>query len=237
LVVEGSADGGALKTARKGISMYELRVYGRAAHAGLEPWNGANASVELAHQLLALAALDSGPDGATVTPTVISAGTASNTVPAEACVQVDVRVPTLADRDRIDAAIRGLTPCTEGARLEVVDGPSHPPLEPEASVELYALAEEVAAELDIGPLGSARVGGASDGNLAAGAGTPTLDGLGAVGGGAHASGEHVVVAQMPRRAALLAGLARRLTDAHPASTTNAVSSTTNEGAEDREARL
>jgi glutamate carboxypeptidase len=215
LVAEGSADGGALKTARKGIAHYELKVYGRAAHAGLEPWNGLNASVELAHQVLALAALTGGPGGTTVTPTVMSAGTAANTVPAEASVRVDARVPTMAERERVDAAIRGLTPRLDGARLEVVAGPNHPPLEPSASAELYDLAERVAGELGLGPLGSASVGGASDGNLAAGVGTPTLDGLGAVGGGAHAPGEHVVVEQMPRRAAVLAGLIERLVATAP----------------------
>lgn len=210
LVLEGSADGGALKTARKGISLYELRAYGRAAHAGLEPWAGVNATVELAHQVLAIAALDDGPDGATVTPSVVTGGTTSNTVPAEASVRVDVRVPTLAERDRVDAAIRALRPRVPGARLEVVAGPAHPPLEPSASDELYAQAELVAAELGMGPLGRAHVGGGSDGNLTAGAGTRTLDGLGAVGGNAHAPGEYVVVDQLPARAAIVAGLLARL---------------------------
>ena len=206
LVLEASADGGALKTARKGVSQYQVRVRGRAAHAGLEPWNGANASVALAHVVLALAALDDGPDGATVTPTVLSAGTTSNTVPAEASVRVDVRVPSLAERDRIDAAIRGLTSPVAETGVEVVAGPAHPPMEPSASAELFALAEEAARTLGLGPLGAARVGGASDGNITAGVGVPTLDGLGAVGGGAHAPGEYVVVAELSRRAALLGQL-------------------------------
>ncbi|WP_207782430.1 M20 family metallopeptidase [Phytoactinopolyspora limicola] len=210
LVLEGSADGGLLKTARKGISQYVLRVHGRAAHAGLEPWRGVNATVELAHQVLALAALDAGPQGATVTPSLISGGTAANTVPAEASVHVDVRVPSVAEQDRIRAAIHALEPRLDDARLEVTDGPAHPPLEPTASAELYALAEKVAGELGLAALGSAHVGGGSDGNLTAGVGTRTLDGLGAVGGNAHAPGEHVVVEEMPARAALLEGLLRRL---------------------------
>ncbi|NEE02759.1 M20 family metallopeptidase [Phytoactinopolyspora halotolerans] len=211
LVLEGSADGGALKTSRNGIAQYELRVHGRAAHAGLEPWNGVNASVELAHQILALTALDGGSaGGATVTPTVVAGGTTMNTVPAEASVRVDVRVPTGAEARRVDTAIHALAPRLPGARLEVMSGPSHPPLEAAASAELYRLAEELAAAHGMPPLGGAHVGGASDGNIAAGVGTPTLDGLGAVGGGAHAPGEHVRVAEMPLRAALLADLVVRL---------------------------
>ncbi|NDL58894.1 M20/M25/M40 family metallo-hydrolase [Phytoactinopolyspora sp. XMNu-373] len=210
LVLEGSADGGRLKTARKGIALYELRVRGRAAHAGLEPWQGVNASVELAHQILALAELGTGPDGTTVTPTLMTGGTASNTVPAEASVKVDVRVPSVAEHRRVDAAIRGLTPRLAGAGLDVVAGPAHPPLEPDSSADLYALAEEVAAELRIDPLGWAHVGGGSDGNLTAGAGTPTLDGLGAVGGNAHAPGEHVVLEHMPVRTSVVVGLLHRL---------------------------
>ncbi|WP_211239690.1 M20 family metallopeptidase [Jiangella gansuensis] len=205
-VLEASADGGALKTARKGASWYELRVHGRAAHAGLEPWNGVNAVVELAHQVLAVAALDRGPDGATVTPTVAGAGTTANTVPATATAHIDARVPTAAEQRRVDEALDTLTPVLAGARVEVARGPRHPPFEPAASAELYELARSVAAGLGLPPLASAHVGGASDGNIVAGAGTPTLDGLGAVGAGAHAPGEYVEVAEMPRRAALLAGL-------------------------------
>jgi glutamate carboxypeptidase len=216
LVCEGSADGGALKTARSGIAQYELRVTARAAHAGLEPWAGVNAAIELAHQVLALAELGAvdGPGGTTVTPTVLSAGTTTNTVPAHASVHVDVRMPTRAEQRRIDSAVRALRPRLPGAGLQVVAGPSHPPLEPGSSRTLYELAEHVAAELDIGPLGNARVGGASDGNIAAGTGTRVLDGLGAVGGGAHSDGEHVVVAEMPRRTALLARLVATLRGHH-----------------------
>lgn len=210
LVLEGSADDGRLKTARKGVAVYELRVRGRAAHAGLEPWNGVNATVELAHQVLALAALDAGPDGATVTPSLVAGGTAVNTVPAEASIQIDVRVPTVAEHQRVDAAIRGLRPHLDGARLAVMAGPAHPPMEPSSSADLYVLAEKVAASLEMSELGYAHVGGGSDGNLTAGVGTPTLDGLGAVGGNPHAPGEHVVVDQMPPRAAVVAGLIDRL---------------------------
>ncbi|WP_218670962.1 M20 family metallopeptidase [Microbispora sp. GKU 823] len=207
-VLEASAEGGALKTARKGISAYEVVVHGRAAHAGLDPGRGANAGVELAHQILAVAAMAAtdGTDGTTVTPTLLSGGTTMNTVPALARLAVDVRVPTVAAQLRVDALMRALSPRTPGTRLEVLGGPNRPPLEPASSAGLFALAQRVAAELGLPPLAGAAVGGASDGNLTAGVGCPTLDGLGAVGGGAHADDEHVVVAEMPGRAALLAGL-------------------------------
>ncbi|MGW4409564.1 M20 family metallopeptidase [Nonomuraea sp. NPDC004702] len=203
-VMEASADGGALKTSRKGTSMYTLRVRGKAAHAGLEPEKGANAGVELAHQILAIAALGAGDT--TVTPTVLRGGTTLNTVPAEATVGVDVRASTVAEQLRVDAAMRALAPVVPGTRLEVEGGPNRPPLEAAMSASLYALAQDLAGGLDVGPLTAAAVGGASDGNFTAGAGCPTLDGLGAVGGGAHADHEHVVVAEMPRRAALLRAL-------------------------------
>lgn len=147
---------------------------------------------------------DLGP--VTVTPTVLSAGTTSNTVPAAGRVAVDVRVPTVAAQLLVDELIRGLRPRVEGTRLEVLGGPNRPPLEPGFSAELFGLAQRVAAGLGLPPLRGAGVGGASDGNFTAGVGCPTLDGLGAVGGGAHAESEHVVVAEMPRRAALLKGL-------------------------------
>ncbi|TDD15196.1 M20 family metallopeptidase [Nonomuraea diastatica] len=203
-VMEASADGGALKTARKGTSLYTVHVRGRAAHAGLEPEKGANAGIELAHQILAVAGLGAG--ATTVTPTVLSGGTSLNTVPAEASVGVDVRVAEVAEQERVDAAVRALTPVVPGTHVEILGGPNRPPLESAMSASLYALAQKLAADLGAGPLSSASVGGASDGNFTAGVGCPTLDGLGAVGGGAHADHEHVVVAEMPRRAALLRAL-------------------------------
>jgi glutamate carboxypeptidase len=206
LVLEASADGGALKTERKGVSLYEVHAYGKAAHAGLEPELGVNASLELAHQLLAVAAISDAGRGTTVTPTLMSAGTTTNTVPAAGQFAVDVRVPDAAEQDRVDAALRALRPAMDGARLEVTGGPNRPPLESAASAALFARATELAATLGLPPLTCAAVGGGSDGNLTAGVGTPTLDGLGAVGGGAHAEDEHVLIAELPRRAALLAAL-------------------------------
>lgn len=206
LVLEASADGGALKTERKGVSLYEVRAYGKASHAGLEPERGVNATLELAHQLLAVAAIGDTGRGTTVTPTLMSAGTTTNTVPAAGQFAVDVRVRDTAEQDRVDAAMRALRPALDGARLEVTGGPNRPPLEPAASAALFARAAQLAAMLGLPPLTCAAVGGGSDGNLTAGVGTPTLDGLGAVGGGAHADDEHVLIAELPRRAALLVAL-------------------------------
>ncbi|MBM2614981.1 M20 family metallopeptidase [Actinoplanes sp. LDG1-06] len=206
LVLEASADGGALKTERKGVSLYRVRVLGRASHAGLEPEAGVNSTVELAHQVLAVQALGDPALGTTVVPTRMTAGTTTNTVPAAGEFAVDVRARTVAEQERVDAALHALTPVVPGARIVIEGGPNRPPLEATASAELFARAVAIAGRLELPPLARAAVGGASDGNFTAGVGTPTLDGLGAVGGGAHAAGEHVVVAEMPRRAALVAEL-------------------------------
>ncbi|MGW6275238.1 M20 family metallopeptidase [Streptomyces sp. NPDC055060] len=213
LVLEASADGGALKTARKGTSAYELVVRGKAAHSGLEPDKGINAAVEAAHLILALDTLaeeinvDAPRDWrTTVVPTVVGAGTTTNTVPAEARVSVDVRVPTLSAQERVDKAMRALKTTVPGAVLDVRGGPNRPPLETTSSAGLFERAQRLAARQGLGKLSSAAVGGASDGNFTAGLGCPTLDGLGAVGGGAHADDEHLVVAEMVPRARLLAAL-------------------------------
>ncbi|HVF20491.1 MAG TPA: M20 family metallopeptidase [Mycobacteriales bacterium] len=207
LVLEPSA-GGALKSARKGVSMYELVVHGRAAHAGLEPEKGVNAAVELAHQVLALEPLADPGLGTTVTPTQLSGGTTSNTVPAGARVAVDVRVATPDEQVRVDAAIRGAVAHLRDARIEVLGGPNRPPLPAASSAYLLSRARAIASELGIPPLRDVAVGGGSDGNFTAGVGVATLDGLGAVGDGAHAEGEHVLVASMAERGALVAGLVR-----------------------------
>lgn len=205
-VLEGSGEHGALKTERKGTSMYQLAITGRAAHAGLEPELGANAGIELAHQVLALTALGDPALGTTVTPTVLSAGTTTNTVPAAAVVHCDVRARTAAEQQRVHQAIRAFAPVLPGVRLDPLGGPNRPPMEAASSAELYARAVALAAGLGLPPLSSVAVGGASDGNFTAGIGVPTLDGLGAVGGGAHAEHEHVLTAHIPPRAALLAAL-------------------------------
>lgn len=208
-VLEASADG-AIKTGRKGVSLYELGIHGRAAHAGLEPAAGINATVEVAHQVLAIDALGDMATGTTVTPTVLRSGRTGNTVPDLATVAVDVRAETASEQRRVDAALRGLTPVLPGARLVLDGGVNRPPLDPTASGELFSLAVELAAEMGLPPLRAVTVGGASDGNFTAGVGTPTLDGLGAVGDHAHAEGEWVSVSAMPDRAALLAALIDRV---------------------------
>jgi glutamate carboxypeptidase len=205
-VLEASADGGALKTERKGVSLYRVRVTGRAAHAGLEPERGVNAAVELAHQVLAVDGLGDARLGTTVTPTAGSAGTTSNTVPAAGEFAVDVRVRDQVEQSRVDAAMKALSPVLAGARVDVDGGPNRPPLDAAASAALFDRAVKLAAELGLPALTGVAVGGASDGNFTAGVGTPTLDGLGAVGGGAHADHEHVLVDELPGRTALLAAL-------------------------------
>ena len=214
LVLEASADGGALKTERKGVSLYDVRAVGRAAHAGLEPEAGVNATVELAHQVLAVAALGRPERGTTVTPTASRAGTTTNTVPAAGSFSVDVRVRTVEEQDRVDAAMRALRPVLPGAVLEVTGGPNRPPLEASASAALFERAHALAVRLGLPAPTSAAVGGASDGNFTAGVGTPTLDGLGAVGGGAHADDEHVLVDELLGRTEMLAALVADLL-AHP----------------------
>ncbi|GAA1352197.1 M20 family metallopeptidase [Catellatospora bangladeshensis] len=205
LVLEAAA-GTSLKTARKGVSRYEVRVVGRAAHAGLEPELGVNAAVEAAHQLLAVAALSEPARGTTVTPTLLGAGTSGNTVAAHGAFTVDVRVTSAAEQDRIDRRVHALKPVLPGARLEILGGPNRPPLPASASESLFALARRLGRALGLEPITGVPVGGASDGNFTAGVGTPTLDGLGAAGGGAHADHEHVLVAEIPGRTALLTAL-------------------------------
>ncbi len=211
LVLEPSAGmHGALKVGRKGVSMYQLTVHGRAAHAGLEPERGVNALVELAHRVVALGAMARPELGTTVTPTVAQAGTTSNVVPALASLQVDVRALQPEEQQRVDDAIRAMATTIPGAEVVVEGGPNRPPLPETASRALFERARQVAEGLGIAALDGITVGGGSDGNFTAGIGTPTLDGLGAVGDGAHAEHEHVVVEAMPERAALLAGLVEDL---------------------------
>jgi glutamate carboxypeptidase len=217
LVLEASADGGALKTARKGVSLYQVRAVGRAAHAGLEPERGVNATVELAHQVLTVAGLADAALGTTVTPTALSSGTVANTVPAGGTFSVDARMWSSAEQARVHAAMSSLLPAVPDAVLQLSGGPNRPPLPASSSAGLFSLASSVAVGLGLAPLESASVGGASDGNFTAGAGTPTLDGLGAVGGGAHADHEHVQVDALPGRAALLAALIDELLAGGPLS--------------------
>jgi glutamate carboxypeptidase len=210
LVLEPAAPGGALKTARKGTGDYTLRVQGRAAHAGNEPERGANALVALAQVVLAAAQLARPELGTTVTPTLASAGSASNVVPADASAHLDVRATAPDESARLDHELRALATTVPGTSLVVEGGWNRPPLPASASQSLFAMAQECALRLGLPPLAGAAVGGGSDGNFTAAAGVPTLDGLGGVGGGMHAEDEHVLVEGMPERAALLAELIEEL---------------------------
>ncbi|WP_189134721.1 M20 family metallopeptidase [Wenjunlia tyrosinilytica] len=210
LVLEAAGPSGALKTERKGVSRYEVLVRGRAAHSGLEPERGVNATIEAAHQIVAVAALGDPARGTTVTPTRLEAGTTTNTVPASARFDVDVRVRDAAEQHRVHTAMQNLRAWLTGAAVEVSGGPNRPPLPATASRDLFERARRLATGLGIGPLTQVAVGGASDGNLTAGVGTPTLDGLGAVGGGAHADDEHLLVAELTRRTRLLTALVAEL---------------------------
>jgi glutamate carboxypeptidase len=207
LVLEPSADGGALKTGRKGVGTFEVVVRGRAAHAGLEPEKGVNALIEASHQVLAVAGLGSAEHGTTVTPTVATAGTAENVVPAEARIKVDVRVQERGEKERVEAAMAALVAVDPDASIEVSGEINRPPMPESASADLLPLARRI----DPSVVGVA-VGGGSDGNFTAAVGVPTLDGLGAVGGGAHSDHEFVEVATIPGRIRLLAALLRQLCD-------------------------
>jgi glutamate carboxypeptidase len=206
-VLESPLPGGGLKTARKGAAIYRLEIEGRAAHAGIEPEKGASAVVELAHQIHALHALTDRARGTTVNVGVVAGGTRPNVVAARAHAEIDVRTTTMAEADRVDRAIKGLRPVVPGTRLTPLADLSRPPMEAtEAGRRLFERARGIARGMDIPELAGGATGGASDANLVAAAGVPTLDGLGPEGGGAHADDEHVLTESMPRRAALIAGL-------------------------------
>ncbi len=196
---------GRLKTARKGVVRYRVTVHGRAAHAGLEPEKGASAVLELAHVIRKLYALADPGRGMTVNIGLIGGGLASNVVAPEAWAEVDLRVLRRSDAEAFDRDFRSLAPEVPGTEIEVQGGVNRQPLEPNPrNRALWHAAERCAAELGIG-LGESTAGGGSDGNFTS-EHAATLDGLGAVGDGAHAVHEHAVIARMPERAALLAAL-------------------------------
>jgi glutamate carboxypeptidase len=207
LVLEPSAGRkGALKTARKGVGEYKVRVTGCAAHAGLDPQNGHSAILEVAHQIERIVGFNDTRRGISVNPGIVRGGTRTNVVAAEAEVEVDARIARLTDARRLDRNFRSLRPFDKGCHLEVSGGINRPPLErTPAVVGLFRKAQAAARELGF-EIDEAWVGGGSDGNFTAALGIPTLDGLGAVGEGAHASHESVVIAEIPRRTSLLARL-------------------------------
>jgi glutamate carboxypeptidase len=211
LVLEPSLPGGALKTSRKGCGGYEVIVRGVAAHAGIEPQKGASAVHELAHQILRINAVQNLDRGISVNVVKVTGGLRSNVIPDEACALVDVRVPSAAAAAEVDAAFRGLTPVDSRTTIEAQGGFDRPPLERSPAVEqLYRRAQDVARELGQHELAEGGTGGGSDGNFTAAIGVPTLDGIGAIGDGAHALHEHVDIDALPDRAALIAGLIQRI---------------------------
>lgn len=210
LVLEPSADGGALKIARKGVGTFTVHIGGRASHAGLEPEKGINALVELAAQVQCIVAMARPELGTTVTPTVATAGNSENVVPDAAMIKVDVRVVLPEEKERIELELSQLKPTVSGATIKVTGSVNRPPMHESAGRALFGVAEVVAKDLGIKNLQGVAVGGGSDGNFTAAIGIPTLDGMGAVGGGAHAITEHVLISTMGERAALVAGVARAL---------------------------
>jgi glutamate carboxypeptidase len=197
---------GAVKTARKGVGEYVVKVTGKASHAGLDFQKGVNAILELARQIEKVSSFTEVKRGLTINVGVVSGGSRTNVVPAEAAAQVDVRIARMKDAAGIDKKMRRLHPFNRKCKIEVTGGINRPPMERTAGVAaLYEQAKAIAHDLGW-KLGEAAVGGGSDGNFTAGLGIPTLDGLGAVGDGAHASHEHILISELPRRAALLAAL-------------------------------
>ena len=198
--------GGSVKTARKGVGEYQIKVIGKAAHSGLDFEKGVNAIVELARQIEKVAKFTDLPRGLTVNPGLISGGSRVNVVPAEATVAVDMRISRLKDAAAMDRKFRSLRPFHRKCKLNVSGGLNRPPLERTPGVlALYKNAAEISKALGY-RLGEAAVGGGSDGNFTGALGIPTLDGLGAVGEGAHATHESIVIETLPWRAALLTGL-------------------------------
>ncbi|MBI3696958.1 MAG: M20 family metallopeptidase [Acidobacteria bacterium] len=201
---------GKVKTARKGVGDYTVRVKGRAAHSGLDFEAGASAVLELARQVLLIAEFTNLERGITVNPGVIGGGTRVNVVAEEAWAKVDLRVWRLSDARRVDSKFRTLRPIDRRTSLTIEGGLNRPPLERSPAVlRLYRQARQIAAELGV-DLGESQVGGGSDGNFTAALGIPTLDGLGAVGDGAHTPQEHVVIDRLPDRVALVARLVESL---------------------------
>lgn len=207
--VEPARPDGALKVWRKGTGHYVVTAYGRAVHAGADHEKGINAIEELAHQILHLQRMTDYAAGTTVNVGWVQGGTRTNIVPDEAQARIDLRVRTAEEGKRMVAAIEGLQPVLPGARLTVAGGLSRPPMEESPlTLEPFRRAREIAAEMGI-TLTSSGTGGASDGNFTAAIGIPTLDGLGAVGDGAHSVDEYVEIPSLPERAALMAALLSR----------------------------
>ncbi|MFN2463141.1 MAG: M20/M25/M40 family metallo-hydrolase [Candidatus Dormibacteria bacterium] len=209
LITEPAAAGGAVKTGRKGVSMYDVTVHGVAAHAS-DPARGANASLEAARLMLQVETFGDRAAGTTVTPTLLQGGVTQNTIPDRAWFYTDCRVATAAEEQRVLAAMRGLGAADPRLRVEVSGGPNRPPFPASFGEPLYERLARLAAGMGLVAPGAAFVPGGSDGNFTAAMGVPTLDGLGAVGDLAHGEGEYVVVDAIPERAAMLAAMLEEL---------------------------
>ena len=207
LVLEpGTGLEGKAKTARKGIGSYQVAVRGVAAHSGVDFEKGASAVVELARQIEKIAEFTDLKRGITVNPGVIAGGTRSNVIAAHAEASIDIRVPRVRDAGALEKKFRALRPFDKRCSVEVIGGLNRPPMErSQGTADLFKLARRYAAELGV-TLEESSTGGGSDGNFTAALGVPTLDGIGAVGEGAHASHESVLVDRLADRVALLAKL-------------------------------
>jgi glutamate carboxypeptidase len=201
---------GHLKTSRKGVGDITVRVRGRASHSGVDFEKGRSAIVELARQLLEIVKFTDVSRGITVNPGVIQGGTRSNVIAAEAWAEVDLRIARAADAALLEQKFAALKPFDPDCTIEISGGINRPPMErTEGTVRLFGIAREIATAMGM-PLDESSTGGGSDGNFTSALGVPTLDGLGALGEGAHASHESIVIAELPRRTALLAGLLQTL---------------------------
>lgn len=210
LVLEGAGNGGALKTARKGVGLYDLQITGRAAHAGVAPEQGRNALLELSHQIIWLQSLNDPETGTTVNVCTASGGVTANVIPAEARAEVNVRVRTLAEAERLQQALTSRQSVDPDVTIRFTGGLNRPPMERSPQIgQLFSHAQQLARELGF-DVDEVATGGGSDGNFTAGLGIPTLDGLGPIGGGAHALHEHVNLDSFVPRTALLARLLETL---------------------------
>lgn len=205
LVLEPAAPHGALKTARKGVGEFRVTVTGRSAHAGINPSAGVNAISELAWQVIQIEKLARPKRGLTLSVDVIHGGTRANVIPQFAQALVDVRVSCVSDRKSVEDDMHSLTPANSHAKIKITGGVNRPPLERKMAIGLFRQARELGLQMGF-YLKEAATGGGSDGNFTAALGIPTLDGLGGTGDGAHARHEHVMVNELPQRAALIAAL-------------------------------
>lgn len=210
LILEPALPDGSLKTARKGVGLFTMTVEGQPAHAGVEPEKGRSAIVELAHQILGLQGLNDPSSGVSVNVGTIEGGFAPNVVAPHATARIDVRVVTAEQAGRVEAAIRGVRPITPGTAVEIRGGFNRPPMvRTPAVADLFGRARAIGRTVGL-DLGEGSTGGGSDGNFTAAVGLPTIDGLGARGGGAHARDERVEVDSLVERAALLCSLLLQL---------------------------